>query len=159
MYCGERISCPGCQQELFVPQRAAFIPLHSGNLTMALPVASKERQPARAVGLDLWSEKDWDERAAQAGGVKSSSLLPLWILLFLPFVVALISVMHRPRLAPIGMWFVLCALVAGFYLAKIQKKSGARLVVMGLLYSIAALFVYVMVAGGLLFVGCLVVLA
>jgi hypothetical protein len=57
------------------------------------------------------------------------------------------------------MWFVLCALVAGFYLAKIQKKSGARLVVMGLLYSIAALFVYVMVAGGLLFVGCLVVLA
>jgi hypothetical protein len=156
MYCGERISCPGCEKELLVPQRSAFIPLQSGNITMALPVAFKERPQTRAVGLDLWSEKEWDDRASQMGVVKSASLLPLWILLFLPFVVALISVMHHTRLAAIGTWFILCALAGGFYLAKSQKKSGGWLVVMGFLYSIAALVFYVIVAFGLLFVGCLI---
>jgi hypothetical protein len=158
IYCGEQVSCPGCAKELFVPQLAAFIPLQAGNMTISRPVAFKERPPGRAAGFDLWAEKDWDHNATELGVVKSSSLLPLWILLLAPFAAALVMLMHRARLASIELLFVLCALAAGFYMAKIKNKSGAEQVVMGLIYSIAAIFCYGIIGFGLLFVGCLVVL-
>jgi len=54
---------------------------------------------------------------------------------------------------------VLCALLAGFYLAKIQNHSVGGTVVMGVVYSFAMLFVYMVVACSLLFVGCLIAIA
>jgi hypothetical protein len=157
LYCGEKILCPGCDKEMFVPQRAAFIPLQSGNLTMELPVASKGRQPAHAVELGLWGKTEWDERASQSGVNHPSSVLPLWILLFLPFVAAFVLAIHRIGPESIGYVFLLCALVGGFYLAKIQNKSGGELILMGFLYAIAALMFYVIIAVGLLFLGCLAI--
>jgi hypothetical protein len=142
---------------MFVPQRAAFIPLQSGNLTMELPVASKGRQPAHAPELGLWGKTEWDERASEIGVNHPSSVLPLWILLFLPFVVAFALAIHRIGPESIGYVFLLCALVGGFYLAKIQNKSGGEFILMGFLYAIAALMFYVVIAVGLLFVGCLAI--
>jgi hypothetical protein len=158
LFCGEKICCPGCEKELFVPQRAAFISLQSGNITMALPVARKEHQPGRAAELGFWGEEEWDKHASQRGAGKPSSLLPLWILLFLPFVAAFILAMHRAGRESIGYVFILCALVGGYYLAKVQSKSGGEMVLMGLVYAVAALMFYAIIAGGLLFVGCLVLL-
>lgn len=127
-------------------------------MTMALPVALKERHPVRTIGLDLMGEREWDDRAAEAGMVKPARLLPMWIFLLLPFVAALVLIMHGARLASIQSWFLLCALAAGFYLAKVQNRSGGGLILMGLVYSFAALIFYVILAFGLLFVGCLVAL-
>lgn len=158
MYCGERITCPGCQKIIYVPERSAFIPLQAANMNLEVPVAAKERQPVHVEGLDLLSEKEWAGRASENGTAKSASLLPLWILLFLPFVVALVVMTQHASPVIFEYCFVICALVGGFYLAMIRQDSGVWLVVKGLLYAIAGVVIFVVVAVGLLFVGCLVLL-
>jgi hypothetical protein len=158
IYCGERIDCPGCKKELFIPQRAAFIPLHSGNLTMALPIAAKEKPPASVAGLDLLTEEEWTDRASQSGALQPSRMLPVWILLFLPFVLALVLVVNRANPALLVYGFIFCALAVGLYLATIQKKSGVMSVLLGLLYSIVAFLFYAIMAIGILFIGCLTML-
>jgi hypothetical protein len=158
IYCGERIDCPGCERALFIPLPANFIPLKADNMTLELPVALKERRYPRSAGLDLWTEEKWEQHASEHGVIQKSRLLPLWILLLLPYFVAFILMMHRAGVASIECCFILSALAAGFYLAKIQNKSGMGMIWMGLLYSFAALFVYFILSFGLLFVGCLVVI-
>jgi len=154
--CGESIDCPGCGREMFVPRQAAFIPLQEGKITVALPVASKERQYPRSAALDLWSEEEWERHASKMEVHQHPNLLPLWVFLLLPFFSAFILIRYRMGAVAVGIGFVLCALASGFYLAKIQQKPGVRMILMGGLYSFAALGVYVAMSFGLLFVGCLV---
>jgi len=156
LYCGEGIGCPGCGRVLFVPPLAAFIPLQAGNLTMALPVAFKEQPQPRSATLDLWSEERWARHASESRDQQQPNLLPLWVLLLLPFFVAFILITHRAGPAAVAFCFILCALASGIYLAANQHKPGVGKVLMGVLYSFAALCVYVVLSFGLLFVGCLV---
>jgi len=161
IYCGEGIGCPGCGRALFVPPLAAFIPLQSGNLTMALPVAFKERPYPRSATLDLWSKERWARHAAESRDHQQPNLLLLWVLLLLPFFVTFILIRHRPSSAAVEgcfMCFILCALASGIYLAMNQHKPGVGQILMGMLYSFAALCVYAVLSFGLLFVGCLVML-
>ena len=83
-------------------------------------------------------------------------MLPVWILLFLPFVVALILVTNRAGVVSIEYFFILCAIVSGLYLAKIKGNSGVGMILASLLYSFGMLCVYAVMSFGLLFVGCLV---
>jgi len=158
IYCGEEIICPGCAKKLFVPERSVFVPLHGGNLTLAVPVARKE-PPSTSIGQGALSENEWHEHASQTEGASAARLLPLWILLVLPFILALISMTHRGGMAFIQYLFIVCSVCVGFYLALIRKKTGADFVLMGILYSIAAFVSYIIVGVSLLFVGCLVVLS
>jgi|WetSurMetagenome_2_1015567.scaffolds.fasta_scaffold144764_3 hypothetical protein len=153
-YCGERIDCPGCGVEIFIPQRSAFIPLRSGGLTLTLPIASRERQYPRPATLEIWTREKWEQHAEASGAYPHLRLLPMWLLLLLPFALAFVLIMHGARVAAIGYVFVLCALVFGFYLGLIQRKSGFEMVLMGLLYSFAMLCVYGVLSTGLLFFGC-----
>jgi hypothetical protein len=159
VFCDERIICPACKKELLVPAREAFTPPRAGGLAMALPVASAGPPAIPAGGIAPLAQNKWGERASHKGSTGAWRLLPLWILLFLPFVLALIFVTHRGGLVSIEYVFILCAIAAGFYLAKIQNKAGAEFVLMGIVYSIAAFTFYGVVAGGLLFVGCIVALS
>lgn len=159
VFCGERIECPGCGKELFVPPRATFIPLQSGNLTFALPVASKQQPPVIAASPDLTHGHRGSESAPQNREDKFPVLLPFWLLLFFPFVFALLTATQRGGLRSIEYVFILCAIAAGFYLAAVQKKTDAWVILRGILYAIAMLFVFVVVGVGLLFVGCLVLLS
>lgn len=86
-------------------------------------------------------------------------LLPFWLLLFLPFVLALVFAQRRGGLVSIEYLFVLSAIAAGFYLAVVRKKTEAGVVLRGILYTIAMLFVFAVVAVGLLFVGCMIILS
>jgi len=157
LYCGERIDCPGCGRTLFIPPRATFIPLSAGNLAVTLPVAFKQPLYPRSSGLDVWTEEKWEEHASELGAHQPPRLLPVWVLLLLPFVVAFILITHRGGLASIECCFILCALLSGFYLAKIKHNSGLGMVLAGFLYSFGMLFVYAAMSFGVLFVGCLVV--
>jgi hypothetical protein len=158
-FCGEKIDCPGCGRELFVPPRAAFIPLQSGDLTLALPVASKEPRHIPVPDAALANQNGAAGPAFESRGEKFPLLLPFWVLLFLPFVLALVFVRRRGGLVLIEYLFVLFAIAAGFYLAVVQKKSELGVVLRGILYTIAMLFVFAIVAVGLLFVGCLIILS
>lgn len=158
-FCDERIQCPGCGKELFVPTLAAFIPLPAGNLALELPVASKERRPFPAGGSELLDENGPDQRAVGRREAKFPLLLPFWLLLFLPFVLALVFARRRGGLVSIEYLFILFAIAAGFYLAVVQKKTEVGVVLRGILYTIAMLFVFAVVAVGLLFVGCLIILS
>ena len=104
------------------------------------------------------TEEQWDGRAPENSIAKPSRLLPLWIFLLLPFVAALILMMHHGGAASIELWFILCALVVGFYAAKLQNRSGLGMILMGMVFSVAAVFFYAIMAVGLLFVGCVVAL-
>lgn len=159
IFCGERTKCPGCGKELFVPPRAAFIPTRSGNLSLSLPVASKERPPVSAIGQGPGDEDQGAASALQTSEDKFPVLLPFWIILFLPFVIALVIAKQPGGLRSIVHLFVLCAVVAGFYLAAVQKKGDAATVLRGLLYAIGMFFVFVIVGVGLLFVGCVILLS
>jgi hypothetical protein len=155
-YCGEQIDCPGCEGEMFVPQRATFIPALPGGLTLSLPVAHKETRVLRPITLDVWTEERWRAHAAEHGVHQPLSLLPVWLLLLLPFVAALILVAHHANFSLIRACFTVCALLSGFYWARIKKHSGVQFVLMGLLYSFAMLCAYMALAVGLLFGGCLI---
>ena len=144
---------------MFVPRQAAFIPLQAGKITVALPVASKERQYPRSATLGLWSEEKWERHTSEMVIRQQPNLLPLWVLLLLPFFVTFILLTHRADAAAVEICFILCALLFGFYLAKIKNYSGMRMVLVGLLYSFAMIFVYIILAFGLLFVGCLVAIS
>ncbi len=156
-YCGERIDCPGCGREIFIPQRAAFIPARAGNMPLTPPVALKEPRRAHSAALDPWTEEQWKDHAAQFRTHQALSLLPLWILLLLPFVMTLVLISHHAGFVSIRACFLVCALLAGFYWAKIKSYSGIKLAGMGLLFSFAVIWVYMILAVGFLFVGCLVV--
>ena len=157
VYCGEQVDCPGCGRMLFVPPRATFIPLSAGNLTVTMPVAFKQPLYPRSSGLDVWTEESWEKHAAEVEPHQPPRMLPVWVLLLLPFVLAFILITHRGGLASIEYGFILCALLAGFYLAKIKQNSGAGMVLAGLVYSLGMLCVYAAMSFGLLFVGCLVI--
>ena len=159
LYCGERIDCPGCGKELFIPPRSAFVPLQAGNMTLTLPVAFKERLYPRPAALDLWSEDDWRRHAEASEAHQQLRLWPLWVLLLLPFVMAFILLTHRGGVASMEYFFILCALLSGFYFAKIKGFSGPGMALVGLLCSFAMIFVYIILAFGLLFVGCLVAIS
>lgn len=159
LYCGERIDCPGCGRELFIPPRAAFVPLQAGNMTLMPPVAFKERLYPRSATLDLWSEQRWAQHTSESREHQQPILLPLWVLLLLPFFVTFILLTHRAGVAAVELCFILCALLFGFYLAKIKNNSGLGMILAGLLYSFAMIFVYIILAFGLLFVGCLVAIS
>jgi hypothetical protein len=159
LYCGERIDCPGCEWEMFIPPRAAFVPLQAGNMTLTLPVAFKERSHPRSASLDFSSKNRRPQRASESRDHQQPSSLPLWILLLLPFVLAFILMTHRGGVASMEYGFILCALLSGFYFAKINGFSGLGLVLVGLLCSFAMIFVYIILSFGLLFVGCLVAIS
>ena len=157
VYCGERVDCPGCGKDLFIPPRAAFIPLGSGNLTLSLPVASRERPPVAAVGPDLANQGA--ESSSQTRENKFPVLLPFWIILFLPFVVALVMAKQPGGLRSIVHLFIPCALAAGFYLAAVQKNADVGTILRGVLYAVGMFFVFVVVGVGLLFFGCVILLS
>jgi hypothetical protein len=155
IYCSEPIECPGCQREIFVPSRSTFVPLQMGNMTLEVPIASKERPPIRIQGVDVLSEKDWEERTSEGGLGKSASMLPVWILFLLPFVLAfLLSTRRAPAMAFVYC-FVFCAIAGGFYLATMRNDSVAARVVKGLVYAVVGLVCFAIIGVGLLFVGCL----
>jgi hypothetical protein len=158
LYCGERIDCPGCRRELFIPPRATFVPLQACNMTLTLPVAFKERLYPRSATLDLWSEEEWERHAGESDIRRRPTLLPLWVLLLLPFFVAFILVSHRAGMVAVEWCFILSALAFGFYLAKVREHTGAGAFLVSLLYSFAMLAVYVIMAVRILFVGCLVLI-
>ena len=122
-------------------------------------MASKVQPPVYAVGPETVTEDVQAERTGAGRGQKFPVLLPFWILLFLPFVLALLFARRRGGLVSIEFLFVLAAIAAGFYLAAIQKKKDVGMVLRGILYSIAMLFAFVVVGVGLLFVGCLILLS
>ncbi len=153
--CGERIDCPGCGREIIIPQRAAFIPAIAGKMTLTPPVALKETRYPRSATLDPWTEEQWKEHASKFRSHQPLSLLPIWILLLLPYFLAFILLSHQIGFVPIKFCFMGCALLSGFYYAKIKHYSGAPLIGMGLLYSFAMLMTYIILAVGLLFVGCI----
>ena len=159
LYCGERIDCPGCEWEMFIPPRSAFVPLQAGNMTLTLPVAFKERSHPRSTTLDFGSEKGRSQRASESRDHQQLRLWPLWVLLLLPFVVAFILMTHRGGVASMEYFFILCALLSGFYFAKIKGFSGPGMALVGLLCSFAMIFVYIILCFGLLFVGCLVAIS
>lgn len=159
IYCAERVVCPGCGNSLIVPPRAAFIPMQSGNLVLTLPIASKEPPPIPAVGLEPATGGGRTAGTLEGRRERFPVLLPFWVLLFLPFVLALVFARRPGGLVSIEFLFVLAAIAAGFYLAAVQKKSDLALVLRGILYAIGMLFVFVVVAVGLLFVGCLILLS
>lgn len=156
LYCGERIDCPGCARVLFIPPRAAFIPLPVAGLAAPPPIAFKQPLYPRSSRLDVWTEEKWEKHAAELGAHQSPRLLPVWVLLLLPFAIAFILIAHRGGIVSIECCFVLGALLTGFYLAKINQNSGLALALKGLAYSFGMLFVYLAMSFGLLFVGCLV---
>jgi hypothetical protein len=158
VYCGEQIDCPGCGRMLLIPPRAAFAPLPVAGRAPP-PVAFKQQLYPRSSRLEVWTEEKWEQHASELGVSQRPSLLPVWVLLLLPFVAAFILVMHRARITSIEYLFILCALVTGFYLAKIQKNSGLGMILAGLLYSFGMLCAYAAMSFGLLFVGCLVALS
>ena len=159
IYCGERIDCPGCEWEMFIPPRSAFVHLQAGTMTLALPVAFKERPYPRSTTLDFGSGKRRSQPASESRDQQQPSSLPLWILLLLPFVMAFILMTHSGGVASMEYCFILCALLSGFYFAKIKGFSGLGLVLVGLLCSFVMIFVYIILAFGLLFVGCLVAIS
>jgi hypothetical protein len=130
--------------------------MRSGNLTLSLPVAAKERPPVSATGLDLANQGAGC--ALQTREDKFPVLLPFWVILFLPFVIALVIAKQSGGLRSIVYLFVLCAVAAGFYLAAVQKKADVGMMLRGVLYAIGMFFVFVVVAVGLLFVGCAILL-
>jgi hypothetical protein len=157
-YCGERIDCPGCGQEIFIPQRSTFVPLHSAGVNLALPVASRGHPTSRPATLDVWTADKWEQHAKAKGTCTPSRLLPLWILLLLPFVVALVLIMHGVKAQDTGYVFGLSALLAGFYWCLVQHKTGLEMVLKGLVYSFAILFLFGILGTGLLFFGCVLAL-
>jgi hypothetical protein len=155
LYCGERIACPGCNGILFIPPLAASIPLHPGNVALALPVAAREKMQPHSVRADHWTEAAWEEHASAMDGRSRGSMLPFWVMLILPLFVALLFLAHRGSFTSMAVWFLICAFVAGFYLAKLQADSVVGIIVRGLMYSFGALMGYFILSLGLLFVGCL----
>lgn len=159
MYCNERINCPGCGREMFVPRRAAFFSSSTGNLALELPVAAKERQLPHAAALDPWTEENWQRHEQAHGGAhRELRLLPVWILLCLPFPIAFLLAVGRARPETVILTFVLSALVAGFYWASLRNKSAVQTVIEGIAFSIAMLFVYAIVGVSVLFFGCVLIL-
>jgi len=69
-YCGARIDCPGCQRELFVPRRAAFVPIQPGNLALELPVASKMGSHAPPIIPAGLTDEQWAAAVAGNPGVE-----------------------------------------------------------------------------------------
>jgi DNA-directed RNA polymerase subunit RPC12/RpoP len=153
-YCGEKIDCPGCGTRIVIPPRSAFIPMRSASLKLTLPVASRERQYPRPATLEVWTEEKWERHAEAAGSYSHLWLLPVWILFLLPFAVAFVLIMHGARVP--GSWFifVLFALVSGFYISLTRGNSTMEVVLKGLMYSVAMLFLYMVLATGLFFFGC-----
>ncbi len=156
LYCGERIDCPGCGRVLFIPLQAAFNPPPAASLMPRTPVGFKQRQYPQSSRLDVWTEESWEKHAAEVEPDQSPRMLPVWVLLFLPFVVGLILMTHRAGVVSIAYLFILCAIVSGLYLAKIKSNSGVGMILASLLYSFGMLCVYAVMSFGLLFVGCLV---
>jgi hypothetical protein len=143
---------------MFIPPRATFVPLQAGNMTLTLPVAFKERSHPCSTTLDFGSEKGRSQRASESRDHQQPSLLPLWVLLLLPFFLAFILISHRAGMVAVEWCFILCALAFGFYLAKVREHTGIGAFVVSLLYSFAMLVVYVIMALAILFVGCLVLI-
>ncbi len=96
-YCGERINCPGCERELFVPRRSVFVPMPAGNLTLELPVASKMRpQSPPPVPLGLLKDEEWGAFAAGKRPLATSknqeiNWLVFFAVLLAPAVLAMIG--------------------------------------------------------------------
>ena len=83
-YFGEKINCPGCERELFVPRRSAFVPMQAGNLTLELPVASKIQPyspPTAPSGL--LTDEEWGALAAGKQALAASNNQEInWLVFF-----------------------------------------------------------------------------
>lgn len=87
---------------------------------------------------------------------RTLTLFPLWILLFVPYVLVFLMARQRGGITTAGYIFAMCAVAAGFYAAAVQRRTGAAFIAFGVLFSMVALAIYVIVGFGVLFVGCLV---
>jgi hypothetical protein len=152
LYCGEKIACPGCKGTLYVPPLAAAIPLQTGGMSLAVPVASKERLHRSAVRTDAWTEQAWQQHASELGAPPATSL---WAFVVLPFFVALLLMSFHVSSSWIFLCFILLAVAAGFYFANRQGTLTVATVSKGILYSLAMAAAYAVLGVGVLFVGCL----
>ena len=157
LYCGEPIACPGCQGKLFVPPLAASIPREAGNMALARPIASQEKIQIKPppFAAEPWTEARWRGHETDLGARPSGSMLPFWVMLILPFFVALLFLAHRGSLTAVVAWFLICAVVAGFYLANLHTDSIIGVIVRGVVYAVGVVVVYFVLALGMVFVGCL----
>lgn len=158
IYCRERINCPSCKAELLVPGQAAFA-MPSGAPVMASPVSPKQPPPIPTAGTASLSGSNLGQRDSRSVSAGTWRMLPFWVLLFLPFLLAVVIPKQRNGLRTIESLFVFCAIAAGFYLAAVQKKTDVGIALKGILYTLAMLLVFVVVGVGVLFVGCLVILS
>jgi hypothetical protein len=122
-----------------------------------LPVASNVRTPAGPRPLDVWTQPQWDLQEARITGEKPGSQWVIWILVFLPFPVALALMSRRAGSDAIFACFIVSAIIAGCWVAS-RRKSGLELGFSAALYSIGMLCLYATLAVGLLFVGCVFLL-
>jgi hypothetical protein len=152
LYCGEKIACPGCKGTLYVPPLAAAIPLHPGGMSLAIPVASKEKLHPSTVRTDAWTKQAWEQHASKLDAPLETSLLAL---LVLPFFVALILMSFKVTSSWIVFCFILLALAAGFYMAKRQAAWTVATVSKVILYTFVLGAAYAVLGVGILFVGCL----
>jgi hypothetical protein len=152
LYCGEKIACPGCKGALYVPPLAAAIPLQAGGISLAVPIASKEKPHPSTVRTDAWTEQAWEQHASELGVPRETSL---WAFLVLPVFAALLLLSFHVGSSWILLCFILAALCGGFYAAKGQGTLTVATLSRGILYALVMGAAYAVLGVGVLFVGCM----
>ena len=118
-------------------------------------MAAKDNTRTRAVPVQPRTAPEWAAQESRSRGAAQSLTLPLWVLLVVPLFLGLVLFVSRSGARPIAGFFVVCAVVVGFYLAGRNADSVTGTLARGILYTVGAIVVFLVLAVGLLFLGCL----
>ena len=152
------IVCPECHQPMEVPRLSAAAPSHPDLCLVASRPAPKRRMSSRIPTIDLWTEREWEQRYSETASQPQQT--PAWIISALGTIIGAAILRAMQVTNPIIIVLIVAGTALSCYLMAtkqaVQGESPNAGRVVSLVLTIGLLILAIpVVALGVLFLGCL----